>query len=70
MNKNKYQEMKINTEFITDNTQLINALLKYENNTMTYNGSNYARVIFAIDNSIELLNEIKKELELGKLNSK
>lgn len=66
MDKAKYEEMKINTEFIADNTQLIRALLKYENDGMTYNTSNYARVKFAIDNSIELLNEIKTELELGK----
>jgi hypothetical protein len=64
----KYEEMKVNTMFISDNIQLVKALLQYKNDSMTYNYSNYTRVVFAIDNSIELLNEIKRELEAGKHN--
>lgn len=70
MDKSKYEEMKINTEFIADNIQLIKELLKYENDEMTYNTSNYARVKFAIDNSIELFKVIKTELEQGKTQAK
>jgi hypothetical protein len=66
MEKVRYKEMKVNAKFITDNIQLIRSLLKYENDTMTYNNSNYIRVKFAIDNSIELLNEIKRGLEISK----
>lgn len=65
MTKNQYQGMIIKSEFVEDNIDLLKALLKHENDSMTYNHSNYTRAKFAIDNSIELLNQIKCELEAG-----
>ena len=66
MTSEEYKTMVTDTIFIRDNMHLIKALLEYEDDSMTYNRSNYTRVAFAIDNSIELLEGIKEKLEHGR----
>jgi len=64
MNYN-YDALLTNSKFVKDNVNLLSSLFGYKNDSMMEFCSNRARVMFAIDNSIELLNEIRHEVQKG-----
>ena len=60
-----YDSLIKNSNYVKDNLALLSEFFGYKKDSMMEFSSNRARVMFAIDNSIELLNEIKCEVQKG-----